>query len=166
MSATPEGLGTGGQPPQRQLAIQRIYVKDLSFEAPGAPEVFTRDWKPEVNLNIGTGSRVIGRDQYEVTLTATVTVKSGEATAFLAEVKQAGIFTALGFSEAELGPMLGSYCPNVLFPYVREVISDLVTRGSFPQFLMAPVNFDALYAQHLRQQQAGQGQAAPTPAPS
>jgi preprotein translocase subunit SecB len=163
MSATPEGAG--GQAAQRQLAIQRIYVKDLSFEAPGVPEVFTRDWKPEVNLNLGTGSRVIGRDQYEVTVTATVTVKSGDSTAFLAEVKQAGIFAVSGFSEAELGPVLGSYCPNVLFPYVREVISDLVSRGSFPQFLMAPVNFDALYAQHLRQQ-AGQGVEAPAQAPN
>ena len=165
MSTTPEGLGTGGQAPQRQFGIQRVYVKDLSFEAPGVPDVFTREWKPEVSLNLGTTSRVIGRDQYEVTLTATVTVKSGDTTAFLVEVKQAGIFTAIGFSEAELGPMLGSYCPNVLFPYMREVVSDLVTRGSFPQFLMAPVNFDALYAQHLRQQSA-QAQETPAQAPN
>jgi preprotein translocase subunit SecB len=156
--ATPEGQGTTNQAPQRQFTIQRIYIKDVSFEAPGAPEVFGRDWRPEVSMNLGTQSRALAKDQYEVTLSATVTVKSGETNAFLVEVKQAGIFGATGFSEAELGPMLGSYCPNLLFPYLREAVSDLVTRGSFPQFLMAPVNFDALYAQHAARQQTAEAQ--------
>jgi preprotein translocase subunit SecB len=154
--ATPEELGTAGQTAQRQLAIQRVYVKDVSFESPGVPEVFGQEWRPEVNLNIGTVSRAVGANQYEVTLSATVTVKSGEQNAFLVEVKQAGVFVLSGFAEAELAQVLGSYCPNVLFPYLRETVSDLVTRGSFPQLLLAPVNFDALYAQHLRQRQGGQ----------
>jgi preprotein translocase subunit SecB len=161
--AAPEETGAGGQAPQRQFAIQRVYVKDVSFESPSVPGIFAQEWRPEVNLNIGTASRAVGANQYEVTLTATVTVKSGEQTAFLVEVKQAGIFALAGFEEAELGPVLGSYCPNVLFPYLREAVSDLVSRGSFPQFLMVPVNFDSLYAQHLRQQQAG---PAPASAPT
>ena len=151
----------GGQGQQRQFAIQRVYVKDVSFEAPGVPEAFTQEWRPEVNLNLGTSSRAVGPNQYEVTLNATVTVKSGGQNAFLVEVKQAGLFALVGFPENEVGPLLGSYCPNVLFPYLREAVSDLVTRGSFPQLLLAPVNFDALYAQHLRQQQT-----AGAPAPS
>jgi preprotein translocase subunit SecB len=150
--ATPEQTGASDQAAQRQFAIQRVYVKDLSFESPAAPDVFTREWRPDVNMNLGTASRSLGKDQYEVTLSATITVKSGESTAFLVEVKQAGVFAMTGFAEGEVAQMLGSYCPNLLFPYLRETVSDVVTRGSFPQFLLAPVNFDALYAQHLRQQ--------------
>jgi preprotein translocase subunit SecB len=159
MSA-PDETAAGGTA-QKQFAIQRVYVKDISFEAPNVPEAFAREWRPEVSMNLGTASRSVGPNQHEVTVTATVTVKSGEETAFLVEVKQAGIFAAAGFTDAELSPLLGSYCPNVLFPYLRETISDLVTRGSFPQFLMAPVNFDALYAQHLRQQASQATAAAP-----
>lgn len=160
-SGNPQDVGAEGAP-QRQLAIQRIYVKDVSFESPASPRVFTRDWRPEVTTSLGTQSRPLEGSGYEVTVSATVTVKSGEETAFLVEVKQAGLFVASGFPEAELGPILGSYCPNVLFPYLRETISDLVTRGGFPQFLLPPVNFDAIYAQHVRQQQEAQA-AAPAP---
>ena len=158
--AAPEEAAAGGQA-QKQLAIQRIYVRDISFEAPNAPNVYSREWRPEVSMNLGTASRGVGPNQHEVTLTATVTVKSGEETAFLVEVKQSAVFVVVGFSDAEMGPILGSYCPNVLFPYLRETVSDLVTRGGFPQFLMAPVNFEALYAQHLRQQGAQAASAAP-----
>jgi preprotein translocase subunit SecB len=161
-SGTPAGGAADAG--QRQFAIQRIYVKDLSFEAPSSPEVFLRDWKPEVNMNLGTQSRSLDASHHEVTLTATVTVSSGGTTAFLVEVKQAGIFVLSGFPPADVAPVLGSYCPNILFPYLREVVSDLVTRGGFPQFLMAPVNFDAAYAQAVRQQQSGQSAPAPAPA--
>jgi preprotein translocase subunit SecB len=94
---------------------------------------------------------------YEVALTVTITVKNGDATAYLVEVNQAGIFSLSGFTDAEMGPMVGSFCPNILFPYAREAISDLVTKGGFPQMLLAPVNFDALYSQHLQQAQQAPG---------
>ena len=155
--------GNQGAPkgtPEKQFGIQKIYVKDLSFEAPHSPEVFTNDWRPDVNLNLSSEASPLRPDVYDVKLVITVTVKIGETTAFLVEIQQAGIFNIKGFDEKELGHMLASYCPSILFPYAREAVSDLVVRGGFPQFLLAPVNFDALYAQHL-QQQAQQPQGAP-----
>ncbi|MCB1762524.1 MAG: protein-export chaperone SecB [Gammaproteobacteria bacterium] len=136
----------------RNFALQRIYVKDLSFETPNSPAVFTEAWKPESNLNLNSSVTKLTDHTYEVVLTVTVTTKVGDKTAYLVEVQQAGVFIVQGFPEAELGPMLGVYCPNVLFPYARETVSDLVTRGSFPQLLLTPVNFDALYVQHLQEQ--------------
>ena len=146
---------------QRQFAIQRIYAKDISFEAPNAPEVFSGEWKPDINIQLNTATTRLKDDNYELVLTVTVTAKQGENTSFLAEVQQAGIFMIKNIPEAEMAPMLGIYCPNVLFPYAREAISDLITRGSFPQMLLAPVNFEALYAQQLQQrQQEGQAVAS------
>lgn len=136
-----------------QFLIQRIYTKDISFETPNSPAVFTDKWEPQVNIDLNTGSNKIGDKIYEVVLSVTVTVKIEDKTAYLAEVKQAGIFTVDGFNEQDLGGMLHSYCPNLLFPYVREVVSDLVSKGSFPQLVLQPINFDAMYAQHLQQQQ-------------
>lgn len=133
------------------FTIQRIYTKDISFEAPGTPQVFREEWKPEVNVDLQTKTDKVEADIYEVLLHLTVTVKLGEKTAFLVEVHQAGIFTLKGFPEDQLGHALGSLCPSILYPYVRETISDVVTRGGFPQLLLAPVNFDALYMQHLEQ---------------
>ncbi len=138
---------------QRQFAIQRIYVKDLSFEAPNAPEVFSGEWKPEINIQLNTAASKLNNDHYEMVLSVTVTAKQGENTSFLAEVHQAGIFFIKNIPEEEMGPMLGIYCPNVLFPYAREAISDLITRGSFPQMLLAPVNFEAMFAQQQQRQQ-------------
>ena len=145
----------------KQLVIQKIYLKDVSFESPNSPELFSSgQWKPEINVQLNTEGKALGTDVYDVTLMITVTAKHDEKTAFLAEVKQAGIFAVKGFSSEEMAPMIGSYCPNVLFPYAREAISDLVTKGGFPQLLLAPVNFDAIYAQHVQQQkQAAEGQA-------
>ena len=136
---------------RREFAMQRVYTKDVSFETPNAPAVFQQEWKPETKVNLNTEVQTLGDGVYEVCLTVTVTTQLGEQNAYLAEVKEAGIFTINGFSEQELGPMLGSYCPNQLFPYVREVISDLITKGSFPQLVLQPVNFDALYAQHQQE---------------
>ncbi|MCU7842280.1 MAG: protein-export chaperone SecB [Candidatus Thiodiazotropha sp. (ex Monitilora ramsayi)] len=136
---------------RREFAMQRVYTKDVSFETPSAPAVFQQEWKPETKVNLNTEVQTLGEGVYEVCLTVTVTTQLGEQTAYLAEVKEGGIFTINGFSEQELGPMLGSYCPNQLFPYVREVISDLITKGSFPQLVLQPVNFDALYAQHQQE---------------
>jgi preprotein translocase subunit SecB len=136
---------------EKQFSIQKIYTKDLSFETPNAPKIFREKWEPAVDFNLSTRVDQLDETVYEVTLTITITVKTTEITAYLAEVNQAGIFTLSNFSEQEMGPMLGSFCPNILFPYAREVVSDLVAKGGFPQLLLAPVNFDALYNQHLQQ---------------
>ncbi|MFO7592979.1 MAG: protein-export chaperone SecB [Pseudomonadota bacterium] len=136
-----------------QFAVQRIYTKDISFETPNSPAIFTEKWEPEVNVEINSRGDKLSDNVYEIVLSVTVTAKLGEKTAYLAEVQQAGIFTLRGFSEQDLGGMIHSYCPNTLFPYVREVVSDLVGKGSFPQMVLQPINFDALYAQHLQQQQ-------------
>lgn len=134
------------------FTIQRIYIKDVSYEAPNSPKIFREEWKPEVNVDLQTKTDKIEDDIYDVLLHLTVTVKMGDKTAFLCEVHQAGIFTLKGFPEEQLNHALGSMCPNILYPYAREAISDIVTRGGFPQLLLAPVNFDALYLQHLEQQ--------------
>jgi len=139
---------------EKQFAIQKIYTKDISFETPNAPKVFTLKWEPSLDFNLGTHVETLENSLYEVALTITVTVKIAETTAYLVEVNQAGIFSVAGFSDQEMGPMLGSFCPNILFPYAREVISDLVSKGGFPQLILAPVNFDALYLQHLQQSQS------------
>jgi len=144
---------------ERQFTIQRIYTKDISFETPNTPEIFMKEWRPQVSVNINNAIKDLGEGNIEVALTVTVTAKVEEKTAFLVEVTQAGIFLAKGIPEEEMGPLLGIYCPNVIFPYVRELVSDLITRGSFPQFLLAPVNFEALYAQQMQQQQQEGGKA-------
>ena len=137
----------------KQFSIQKIYTKDISFETPNSPKIFTEKWEPTVDFNLGTNVETIENSLFEVSLSVTVTVKCKETVAYLVEVAQSGIFSIENFSEEEVGPMLGSYCPNILFPYAREVVSDLVTKGGFPQLLLAPVNFDALYAQHVQQAQ-------------
>jgi preprotein translocase subunit SecB len=135
-----------------QFEIQRIFVKDLSYEAPNTPHTFLEDWKPEVQLNLETKSNRIQDNTHEVVLSVTATVTSNKKSAFLIEVHQAGIFQISGFPADQLRQMLGSFCPNILFPYAREVISNTVVGGGFPQLLLAPVNFDALYAQHMEEQ--------------
>jgi preprotein translocase subunit SecB len=128
------------------FTIQRIYLKDLSFESPETPKVFTHaDWKPEVNIELSVKNEKVDDGLYEVVLLLTVTLSHEKKTVFINEVKQAGIFTIEGAEPAQLDHLLGSYCPNILFPYAREVISDVVVRGGFPQLLLAPINFDALY---------------------
>jgi preprotein translocase subunit SecB len=134
------------------FGIQRIYLKDTSFESPNAPEVFRGQWKPQINLDLNTKSNKLADDTYEVVLTLTVTAKNEEQTAFLAEVHQAGIFKIEGLEGAALHQAIGAYCPNLLFPYAREAIDSLVLKGSFPALMLAPVNFDAIYAQTIQQQ--------------
>jgi len=149
--------------PAQQFSIQKIFIKDVSFESPNAPAVFTEgEWKPEVNVQINTEAKTISEGLHEVTLTVTVTAKQLEKTAFLVEIKQSGIFQMVGFEQEQMGGMLGAYCPETLFPYAREAISDLVTKGGFPQMLLSPVNFNALYMQHQQQQQAQQESSAET----
>ena len=138
--------------PSGQFALQRIYVKDLSFEVPGAPDAFTGEWKPDIKLDLNTKNSKISEDTFEVVLNITVTATNLDKVAFLAEVQQSGIFLIKGMPPEQMQHLMGAYCPNVLFPYAREAISDLVNRGSFPQLLLAPVNFDALYAEALKRQ--------------
>ena len=136
---------------EKQFSIQKIHLKDVSLETPNSPSIFTEKWDPKVEVNLSSNTQPLQNNLFEVSLTATITVKIQDKTAYLVEVCQAGIFSISGLSENEMGPMLGSFCPNLLFPYAREVVSDLVIKGGFPPMLMAPVNFDAVYAQHLKQ---------------
>ena len=142
---------------EMQFQIQRVYTKDVSFEAPNAPQVFQKEWEPEVKLDLDTASSQLADDVYEVVLRVTVTATVGEDTAFLCEVQQAGIFTISGIEGTQMAHCLGAYCPNILFPYARECVTSLVSRGTFPQLNLAPVNFDALFMNYLQQQ--GEGEA-------
>ncbi|MBL4607297.1 MAG: protein-export chaperone SecB [Pseudomonadales bacterium] len=139
-----QGPGAG------KFALQRIYVKDLSFESPNAPQCFRDEWKPEIKMDLNTENSQTDEKTVEVTLHITITVKNKDKVAFLVEVQQAGLFLAEGFLPQQLQSLLGSYCPNILFPYARETVSDVVNRGSYPQLLLAPVNFDALFAEALK----------------
>jgi preprotein translocase subunit SecB len=149
---------------QQQFVMQRIYNKDLSFESPSTPGVFKKQWQPKVNVDLNTRSNTIDEQgTYEVVLSITLTAKIDEETAFLVEVQQAGIFSIVGFDEDQLRRVLGTAAPNILFPYARENIDSLVVKGGFPPVMLAPVNFEALYEQALRQQaeqQAAGGEAA------
>jgi len=137
-----------------QFGILRIYLKDVSFETPNSPAVFTEDFQPEVSLQLNTAVSELQDDLYEVVLSLTVTSKQGEKTGFLVEIQQAGIFQIKGFEGQQKGQMLGAYCPNALFPFAREAVADLVAKGRFPQLLLAPINFDALHAQNREQRNA------------
>ncbi len=142
--------------PARQFGIQRIYLKDVSFESPQVPDVFrAQQFNPEVNIQLNNETRALSDGVFEVVLKVTVATSMDEKNVYLVEVQQAGIFTIAGFAEAEMGHLLNSYCPNQLFPYVREVVTDMVAKGGFPQLVLAPVNFDAHYAEHLKRTQQG-----------
>ena len=139
---------------EKRLSIIKIYVKDLSFESPQAPGVFQiRDWAPQTNMNLRSSHTKIDDNIHEVILTITIDTKAqdDEKTLFLVELQQAGLFEIAGQNEDELGLLVGSLCPNLLFPYAREAIANLVQRGGFPEFLLQPINFDVLYAQSLEQ---------------
>lgn len=148
-----------GQDNQPQLLLQKIYVKDVSFEAPNAPQIYQEldgNEQPQVQLNLGQKATDLGNDLYEVVLSLTLTCTVGSRTAYLAEVEQAGLFGIAGFNELDHAGIIGSYCPNLLFPYARQVISGLVLEGGFPPFLLQPINFDALYAEQQRRIQSGE----------
>jgi len=141
-----------------QLVLQKIYVKDVSFEAPNAPQIFQEideNAQPQVQLNLGQKASDLGNDLYEVVLSLTLTCTVGQRTAYLAEVEQAGVFGIAGFGDTDKAGILGSYCPNLLFPYARQVISSMVLEGGFPPFLLQPINFDALFAEQLRRGAGG-----------
>jgi preprotein translocase subunit SecB len=150
-------------PPNEQqqpatFQIEKVYVKDVSLEIPNAPRVFLEQAQPQLEVRIDTSSDAFAEGYYEVTVSATVTARLGERTLFLVEAAQAGIFAVRNVPAEELEPLLGIGCPTVIFPYLRETISDLVVRGGFPPVLLAPLSFEALYMQ--RQQQAGAIQVA------
>jgi preprotein translocase subunit SecB len=147
-----------GQASQPQLVMQKIYVKDVSFEAPNAPQIFQEidgQDQPQVQLNLGQKATDLGNNLYEVVLSLTLTCTVGQRTAYLAEVEQAGLFGIAGFNEMDHAGIIGSYCPNLLFPYARQVISSLVLEGGFPPFLLQPINFDALFAEQQRRAMGG-----------
>ena len=147
---------TNNEVKQPEFHIQRVYIKDVSFEAPNTPAIFQKEWQPEVKLDMDTKTVALAEGIYEVCLTLTVTCTLGEEVAFLCEVKQAGIFTAANLDAPQLAHCLGSYCPNILFPYAREAVAGLVSKGSFPQLNLAPVNFDALFSAHMAKLEAEQ----------
>ncbi len=149
-----EQLNVAAEEQQVPFAIQRIYVKDISFESPNAPAIFRKEWQPEVKLDLDTRSEKLEDNMFEVILSLTVTTTVGGETAFLCEVQQAGIFAVPERQDAQMAHMLASFCPNILFPYARETVANLVNRGTFPQLNLAPVNFDALFAQYVQQRQA------------
>lgn len=151
------------QQADKQISIQKIYLKDFSFESPNSPTVFTSgDWSPKTNLNLRSSHNQGDNDQSEVVLTITVEAKHEDKTLFLVELHQAGLFQISGYDEDEFGMVVGSFCPNILFPYARESISAVITKGGFPEFVLQPINFDALYAQSQQQREAEEGGAAST----
>ena len=161
-----EQAAASQEQPQQQFAMQRIYNKDLSFESPSTPGIFTKQWQPKVNVDLNTRSNALDEQgNFEVVLSITLTAKVEEETAFLVEVQQAGVFFIAGFGDEDLRRILGTTAPTVLFPYARENIDSLVTKGGFPAVMLAPVNFEALYQQALDQAAAqaangGDGAAA------
>lgn len=148
----------------RQVLLQKIYVKDASIEVPQGPAIFTRAWRPEVDVQVNTKVDELQQDSFQVQIVLTVTAKLAEDVAFLVEAHQAGIFTVKGFDNAgERASILGGYCPSLIFPFARETIADLVQRAGFPQLLLQPINFEALFLEHQRKRQA-EAATADTPA--
>lgn len=139
---------------QKLFNLQKIYIRNMSFESPNAPEVFTQQTQPQLEIDLNVESRTLEENVYHVVLRVTTTTKVEDKTAFLCEVEQAGVFTIAGFDEGETSYLIGVQAPSALFPFAREAISSLVTKGGFPPLLVEPVNFDAMYAEHMQQQQA------------
>ena len=147
----------------KQIGISKIYVKDFSFESPKAPDVFrSGEWSPQTDLNLRSSHTAVEGDEklHEVVLTITVEAKQEDTTMFLAEVQQAGLFQVDGYDEEEFKAIVGSFCPNILFPYAREAIASAVQRGGFPEFVLQPINFDALYLQSRQAAAQKQAEAA------
>ena len=146
---------TEEQQTQAVLQIQRIYVKDVSFEAPNLPHIFNQEWKPNLKFDLSTQAKQLADDLYEVTLNISVetTLEDSGDVAFICEVQQAGVFTISGLEDMQMAHCLTSQCPNMLFPYARELVSNLVNRGTFPALNLSPVNFDALFMQYLERQE-------------
>ena len=148
------------QAAEKRLSIGKIYLKDFSFESPQAPDIFRQtDWQPKTDLNLRSSHTAVKDGHHEVVLTVTVEAKAEDKTLFLVELHQAGLFEITGYEGEELGAIIGSFCPNILFPYARETIASLIQKGGFPEFVLQPINFEALYLQS-KQQQAAQAAEA------
>ena len=148
---------------EKRLSISKIYMKDFSFESQQAPGVFRQaDWKPKTDLNLRSSHTALEDDRHEIILTITVEAKTEDKTLFLIELQQAGIFEISGYEGDEFNAIIGSFCPNILFPYARESIASLIQKGGFPEFVLQPINFDALYFQAKQQQAAVQSGEAET----
>ena len=144
---------------EKRLAIVKIYIKDLSFESPQTPDVFRGEtWSPSTNLNLRSAHTALDDKLHEVVLTLTVEAKEKDSdkTLFLVELSQAGLFEIVGYGKEEFGAIAGSFCPNILFPYAREALASAVQKGGFPEFVLQPINFDALYMQQLQELQKQQ----------
>ncbi len=149
-------LGNGVDESAQNLAqvnVQKIYIKDSSFEAPSAPQIFQDQGQPQIQLNLGQRTASIGPDVYEVVLTVTVTCKLADKTAYLAEVQQAGIFGLTGFPQSDLQAVLGTFCPHTLFPYARQAVANMIMDGGFPPFQLQPINFEQIFADQMQRQQ-------------
>lgn len=142
------------------LSVQKIYLKDLSFEAPSTPQIFSEQTQPRIDMNLTQRVSGVGENLFEVVLAITVTCKAGEKTAYLCEVQQAGVFGCVGFDPQQLDSVLGTYCPHVLFPYARQVISDVIQNGGFPPLFLQPINFEQVYADAVRRRQEQQPASA------
>lgn len=143
----------------KRLSIVKIFQKDFSFESPQAPKVFNSgEWKPKTNLNLRSKHVVVDGDLHEVVLTITVEAKHEDTTLFLVELHQAGLFEISGYEGEEFDAIVGSYCPNLLFPYARESIAAAIQKGGFPEFVLQPINFDSLYMQSRQQQAAAEAE--------
>ena len=141
------------QAAEKRLSITKIYLKDFSFESPQAPAIFRQgDWKPQTNLNLRSSHSPVEGDHHEIVLTITIEAKEEDKTCFLIELQQAGLFEIAGYEGDEMEAIVGSFCPNILFPYARESIASLIQKGGFPEFVLQPINFDALYMQSKQQQ--------------
>lgn len=150
---------------QPVFSIDKLYVKDLSLEVPGAPQVFLERESPQIDVQLHTQARPLDPGLFEVVLTATITAKvKDKKTLFLVEAAQAGIFQIRNVPDSDMGPVLGISCPNILFPYVREVVSDVIIRAGFPSVILSPVNFEGLYHEQMKQRQAAPQPAAQEPA--
>ena len=133
---------------EKQIVIQKLYIKDSSFESPNTPEVFRgAEWKPKTDLKLSSSHVPFEDNTHEVTLTVTVEAKDDDNVIFIAEIKQAGLFQISGYSEEDLEAIIGIFCPNTLFPYARETIANMIAKGGFPEFILQPINFDALYTE-------------------
>lgn len=153
MSEQPAGTNQKPNDQVGTFSIERIYIKDVSFESPRSPQTFKQAWRPELDLDLDTQHEKVGEDLYEVVLSLTVKVKNGEEPAFLCEIHQAGLFVVRGYDMPTLHRLLGSYCPSILFSYARELIDSLVVKGTFPAMMLAPVNFDSMYEGIMKRRQ-------------
>lgn len=152
---TAAGTDPSAQADSRTVQLLKIYIKDASIEVPGAPKVFAASVQPQIDINVATSMTQVNEEQFNVLLNVTITAKTGEETAFLVEVQQGGIFLVRGFTNLqEKGAILGGYCPSMLFPFAREAVADFVQKAGFPQLLLQPINFEALYMEHLQRQRA------------